>query len=81
YNLFVAVKAFYNSLLTLHFISSCSVLAKNSSMSCAVGMLWQKACLLWLAADELVGLVVEPGVSIVSESLIKLQGVVSLTYL
>lgn len=59
-----------------------SALAKNSSNSAAVGM---SPCPLLLilraVAADLVGLVVEPGVAMVSGSLIKLQGVLSLVLL
>lgn len=72
-----------NSNLSMNcFCCSSSAPAKNSSMSCAVGMcLCDEFCILRLASAELVGLVVEPGVLIVSGSLIKLQGVDSLVVL
>lgn len=56
--------------------------AKNSSISWEVGMFrCIDSCILWLVLFELDRLVVDPGVPMVSESLIRLQGVVSLTFL
>lgn len=64
------------------FCCSTSAPAKNSSISCAVGMcLWDEFCILRLVSAELVALVVEPGVLMVSGSLIRLQGVDSLVLL
>lgn len=55
---------------------------KNSSISCAVGIcLHPEFSFLLLTATELAALVVEPGVKIVSEFLIRLLGVVSLVFL
>lgn len=59
-----------------------SALTKNSSISCADGMiLLIEFCFLLVDAVALVRLVVEPGASKVSGSLIRLEGVVSLTFL
>lgn len=58
---------------------SSSAMEKNSSISCAVGICPRiELCTLWLVSSELVGLVAEPGVLILSGSLIKLPGVDSL---
>lgn len=59
---------------------TCSAPAKNSSISSAVGMLRSAAGWV-LRPDAVRRRVVEPGVPATSESLIKLQGVVSLTFL
>ena len=55
----------------------CSAAEKNSFISAELGIIWRiGACTLrW--EFEWLGLVVDPGVLIVSELLIKLQGVVS----
>ncbi|KAF8389294.1 hypothetical protein HHK36_025987 [Tetracentron sinense] len=57
-------------------------ISKNSSISCVVGKFLRIAfSILWLAIVELDGLLVELGVPMVFESLIRLQGVVSLVLL
>lgn len=60
----------------------CSARTKNSSISCAVGMfLLMSFRTLWLVSVQAVRRVVELGVPIESEALIKLQGVLSLVLL
>jgi hypothetical protein len=56
----------------------CSAAEKKSFISAELGIIWRTGACTLRWELEWLGLVVDPGVPIVSELLIKLQGVVSL---